>query len=40
MLARRFRKHYKNQLVGLYATQKDPYEPEQGQATSERTSSL
>jgi hypothetical protein len=30
MLARRFRKHYEDQLVGLYATQKDPYEPERG----------
>ncbi len=30
MLARRFRTHYGDQLVGLYATQKDPYEPEQG----------
>lgn len=30
MLARRFRKHYDDQLVGLYATQDDPYEPEHG----------
>lgn len=30
MLARRFRKYYEDQLVGLYATQKDPYEPEHG----------
>lgn len=28
MLARRFRKHYEDRLVGLYATQDDPYEPE------------
>ncbi len=31
MLARRFRKHYDDRLVGLYATQEDPYEPEQGE---------
>lgn len=30
MLARRFRKHYGDRLVGLYATHEDPYEPEQG----------
>ena len=30
MLARRFRKHYDDQLVGLYATQDGPYEPEHG----------
>jgi hypothetical protein len=30
MLARRFRKHYEDRLVGLYATQEDPYEPELG----------
>lgn len=30
MLARHFRKHYDDRLVGLYATHEDPYEPEQG----------
>ncbi|MEF8865881.1 MAG: hypothetical protein V5A20_08980 [Salinibacter sp.] len=32
MLARRFRKHYGDRLAGLYATQEDPYEPEQGES--------
>ena len=29
-LARRFQKHYDERLVALYATNEDPYEPEQG----------
>lgn len=29
MLARRFRGHYGDRLVALYATKRDPYEPEQ-----------
>ena len=29
MLARRLQKHCGDRLVGLYATQEDPYEPEQ-----------
>jgi hypothetical protein len=31
MLARRFRQQYEDRLVGLYATQEDPYEPEVGE---------
>ena len=30
MCARRFRAHYDERLVALYATHEDPYEPEQG----------
>ncbi len=31
MLARRFRAHYDDRLVGLYAVQSDPYEPGMGE---------